>query len=131
MVFKIYYCDSSAIADSVERDFRKSGFRTIAYYQSGCATFDIIPDEQDYTRTRIVINDSCGNEIFNESFRFRRNYLVIFEDNTVITLRRDFHPGEHTARNREKLDTFINALREKIKLSNDITIQDDDEVFVV
>lgn len=131
MVFKIYYCDSSDTADAVERNFRKAGFRTIVYDQSGCAAFDIIPDEQDYTKTRIVINDSYGNEIFNESFRFRRNYLVIFEDNTVITLRRDFHPGEHTARNREKMDTFINALREKIKPSTDIIIQDDDEVYVV
>ncbi|MDT3368575.1 MAG: hypothetical protein LIR40_08020 [Bacteroidota bacterium] len=131
MVFKIYYCDSSDTADAVERNFRKSGFRTTTYDQSGCVTFDIIPHEQDYTRTRIVINDSCGNEILNESFRFWRNYLVVFEDNTVITLRRNFPPGEHTARNREKLDTFINALREKIKPSNDIIIQDDDEIFVV
>lgn len=131
MVFKIYRCDSSDTADAVERNFRKVGFRTIAYDQSGCAAFDIIPDEQDYTKTRIVINDSYGNEILNESFRFRRNYLVIFEDNTVIALRRDFHPGEHAARNREKLDTFINALREKIKPSTDIIVQDDDEVFAV
>ena len=131
MLFKFFYCDSSDTAEAVERNFRKSGYKTTTYDRIGCATFDIIPHEQDYTRTRIVINDSCGNEILNESFRFWRNYLAVFEDNTVITLRRYFHPGEHSARNREKMVAFINALREKIKPSNDILIQDDDEDFVV
>ena len=131
MLFKIYYCDSSATADVVYRDYREAGYETTEYDRKDCATFDIIPHKQDYTRTRIVINDSCGNEIFNESFRFWRNYLVVFEDNTVIALRRNFHPGEHTAQNREKMDEFINALREKINLSNDVLIQDDDEDFVV
>ena len=131
MLFKFFYCDSSDTADVVEHNFRKSGYKTTTYDRIGCASFDIIPHDLDYTRSRIVINDACGNEILNESFRFWRNYLVVFEDNTVITLRRNFHPGEHSARNQEKMDAFINALHEKIKPSTDVLIQDDDEDFVV
>lgn len=131
MVFKIYYCDSPATADAVMDHYLDSGYETTEYDRKDCATFDIIPNEMDFTKTKIVIKDDKGNEIYNDSFRVWRNYLVVFEDNTIIALRRNFYPGERSTRNREKMDVFINAIREKIKPANDVLIQDDDEDFVV
>lgn len=131
MLFKIYYCDSQATADVVMDHYLDSGYEATEYGRKDCAAFDIIPNEMDFTKTKIVIKDGNGNEIYNDSFRVWRHYLVVFEDNTIITLRRNFYPGERSTRNREKMDAFINAIREKIKPSNDVLIQDDDEDFVV
>lgn len=131
MLFKIYYCDSPATADVVMEHYLDSGYEATEYDRKDCAAFDIIPNEMDFTKTKIVIKDGKGNEIYNDSFRVWRHYLVVFEDNTIITLRRNFYPGERSTRNREKMDAFINAVREKIKPSNDVLIQDDDEDFVV
>lgn len=131
MLFKVYYCDSSVKADEVYQVWLKEGYKTAVCYCDDGVTFDIFPNKMDYTRNRIVINDADGHELLNESFRFWRNYLVIFEDKTIIALRRDFDPGEHSKRNRDKMDEFINAIREKINQSNAVIIQDDDDDFVV
>lgn len=131
MLFKLFYCDDPSTARHVFSEYQTAGYDTGVYDRANCATVDIIPNKTDYTRNRIVINDADGHELLNESFRFWRNYLVIFEDKTIIALRRDFDPGEHSKRNRDKMDEFINAIREKINQSNAVIIQDDDEDFVV
>lgn len=131
MVFKIYYCDSSGTADVVMDHYLAGGYEKSPYDRMDCTAFDTIPNEMDFTKTKIVIKDDKGNEIYNDSFRVWRHYLVIFEDNTIITLRRNFYPGERSTRNREKMNEFINAIREKLNQSNAVIIQDDDEDFVV
>lgn len=131
MLFKIFYCDDSSTADLVMDHYQDGGYENTPYDRKDCATFDTIPNEMDFTRTRIVIKDSRGKEIYNDSFRFWRHYLVVFEDNTVIALRRNFYSGENSKRNRDKMNAFIDAIREKLNQPNDVLIQDDDEDFVV
>lgn len=131
MLFKLYYCDDSATADDVYRDFLYEGYDTLAYDRKDCASFDVFPNMTDFTRTKLSIKNSNGDTVYNDTFRYWRNYLVIFEDNTIITLTRKFSPGENSKRNRDKMDAFINAIREKINQPNAIIIQDDDEDFVV
>lgn len=131
MLFKFFYSDDSSVADTVMDHYQTDGYESTMYDRKNCATFDIIPNEIDFTKTRIVIKNERGNEIYDEMFSVWRHYLVVFEDNTVITLRRNFYPGEYTKRNRDKMDAFIDAIREKLNQQNGILIQDDDEDFVI
>ena len=131
MLFKIFYCDDPDTADTVMDRYQTDGYDTAPYDREDCATFDTIPNEMDFTRTWIVIKNERGEEIYNDTFRFWRHYLVVFEDNTIITLRRNFNSGEYSKRNRDRMNAFIDAIREKLNQSNDIFIQDDDEDFVI
>lgn len=131
MLFKIFYCDDSSTADVVMDHFQEDGYEDSPYDRRNCATFDIIPNEMDFTKTKIVIKDDEGDEIYKDTFSYWRHYLVIFEDNTIITLRRNFSPGENSKRNRDKMNAFIDAICEKLNQQNDVLIQDDDEDFVV
>lgn len=131
MLFKLFYCDDPSTARHVFSEYQYTGYDTGIYDRANCATFDIFQNARNYADSRIIIKDSNGKEKYNDRLSYWRNYIIIFEDNTIITLRRNFYPGERSTRNREKMDAFINAVREKIKPSNDVLIQDDDEDFVV
>ena len=132
MLFKIYYSDDATTADCAYRSFLKDGYATESYDRKGCATFDIMPnDSGDYTRSMFSIKNSEGENIYSGNFKFWRNYLVVFEDNTVITLIRNFSPSRQIKRNRDMVNKFINAICEKLNQSNAVIIQDDDEDFVV
>lgn len=131
MLFKIYYCDDATTADYAHRSFLEEGYATEAYDHKDCATFVIMPNaDGDYTRSLFSIHNNDGENIYSGTFRCWRNYLVVFEDNTVITLIRNFSPSKQIKRNRDMVDTFVNAICEKLNPSNAVIIQDDED-FVV
>lgn len=131
MLFKLFYSDDPSTARHVFSEYQYAGYDTGIYDRANCASFDIFQNARNYADSRIIIKDSNGKEKYNDRLSYWRNYIIIFEDNTVINLFRDFNPHEDSKRNNDMLTGFINAINEKIKPSNDVLIQDDDEDFVV
>lgn len=131
MVFKIFYCDDSSTAKHVLAEYQKLGFATGIHDRENCATIDIIPSERNYANSRIIIKNIMDKETYTDRLSYWRNYIIVFEDNTVISLLRNFDPSEDSKRNHERLREFINAIQMKTNQLNDITIQDDDDDFVV
>ena len=131
MLFKLFYCDSSATADVVYRDYREAGYETTEYDRKDCATFDVFQNANNYADSRIIIKSSNGKEKYNDQLSYWRNYIIIFEDNTIVSLFRDFNPNEDSKRNRDKINAFVDAIREKFNQPSAVIIQDDDEDFVV
>lgn len=131
MLFKIFYCDDPSTARHVFSEYQTAGYGTGVYDRANCATVDIFQNASSYVDSRIIIKSSNGAERYNDRLSYWRNYIIIFEDNTIISLFRDFNPRENSKRNNDMLTGFINAINEKIKPSHDVIIQDDDEDFVV
>lgn len=131
MLFKIFYCDDSTTAKTVLAEYKKNGYDTGTYDRSDCATIDISLNTRNYADSRISIRNSKGREKYNDRLSYWRNYIVVFEDNTVISLFRDFNGNEDSRRNRDMLTTFIQDLSIKTKQSNDVFILEEDEAFVV
>lgn len=131
MLFKIFYCDDSTTAKTVLAEYKKNGYDTGTYDRSECATVDIIPNGRNYADSRISIRTSNGREKYNDRLSYWRNYIIVFEDNTVVSLLRDFNGNDATKRNLDMLTEFINAIHIKTKQANDVFILEEDEVFVV
>lgn len=131
MLFKIFYCDDSSTAKHVLAEYQKVGFATGIHDRASCATIEVIPSPRNYAESRITIRNITDREIYTDRLCYWRNYIVVFEDNTVISLLRNFDPREDSKRNHDMLTEFINAIQIKTKPSNDIIIQDDDDDFVV
>ena len=93
--------------------------------------FDVFQNANNYADSRIIIKSSNGAEKYNDRLSYWRNYIIIFEDNTIVSLFRDFNPHEDSKRNRDKINAFIDAIREKFNQPSAVIIQDDDEDFVV
>ena len=104
---------------------------TGVYDRANCAMFDVFQNANNYADSRIIIKSSNGAEKYNVRLSYWRNYIIIFEDNTIVSLFRDFNPHEDSKRNRDKINAFIDAIREKFNQPSTVIIQDDDEDFVV
>ena len=131
MLFKLFYCDDPSTARHVFSEYQEAGYDTGVYDRADCATFDVFQNANNYADSRIIIKSSNGREKYNDRLSYWRNYIIIFEDNTVINLFRDFNPHEDSKRNRDMLSAFINAIREKFNQPDGVIIQDDDDDFVV
>lgn len=131
MLFKIFYCDDAATARHVFNEYQNAGYATDIYDRSDCATFDIIRDTSYFVENRLVIKGSNGRSKFSERLSYWRNYIIVFEDNTVVNLIRNFNGSEDSVRNNDMLTKFINLVHEKLNQTNTVIIQDDDEDFVI
>lgn len=131
MLFKIFYCDDAATANYIFNEYQTAGYDTDIYDRAGCATFDIVQNERNYVDSQLIIKNRHGKEQYKEQLSYWRNYIIVFEDNTVINLFRNFNSHVDSKQNREMLTNFINAVRETFNRQNVIIIQDDDEDFVV
>lgn len=131
MLFKLFYCDDPSTARHVFSEYQYAGYDTGIYDRANCATFDIFQNARNYADSRIIIKDSNGKEKYNDRLSYWRNYIIIFEDNTIVSLFRDFNPHEDSKQNRDKINAFVDAIREKFNQPSAVIIQDDDEDFVV
>lgn len=131
MVFKIFYCDSADTARHVFNEYQKAGYASDIWDRIDCATFDIFRDPNYFVESQLVIKNSKGKEIYSDRLSYWRNYIIVFEDNTVINLFRDFNSSEDSIRNNDMLTKFINRVHEKLNPPNTVIIQDDDEDFVI
>lgn len=131
MVFKLFYCDDPSTARHVFSEYQYAGYDTGIYDRANCAMFDIFQNARNYADSRIIIKDSNGKEKYNDRLSYWRNYIIIFEDNTIVSLFRDFNPHEDSIRNNDMLTKFINRVHEKLNPPNTVIIQDDDEDFVI
>ena len=131
MVFKLFYCDDAATARHVFSEYQEAGYDTGVYDRADCATFDVFQNANNYADSRIIIKSSNGKEKYNHRLSYWRNYIIIFDDNTIISLFRDFDSSEDSIRNNDMLTKFINRVHEKLNPPNTVIIQDDDEDFVI
>lgn len=131
MLFKLFYCDDPLTARRVFSEYQYAGYDTGVYDHANCTTFDIFQNANNYADSRIIIKGSNGAEKYNDRLSYWCNYIIIFEDNTIVSLFRDFDPCEDSKRNRAKIHAFVHAIREKFTDASTVIIQDDDEDFVV
>ena len=132
MLFKIFYCDDINSAYAVLEQYQNNEYADCGMYdRSACKKFIFEQNDGDFVngRIRIYNDDSC---VYADNARYWCNYIVKFEDGTVIYLIRDYSAGEMSLRNMEALEKFVNQMNEKLNQTTPLLLQDEPEdCFVV
>lgn len=127
MLFKIFYCDDINSAYAVRDQYQNNEYADCnAYDRVSCKKFIFEPND-GFVTGRIRILDKNDHRVYSDNIRYWCNYIVKFEDGTVIYLIRNYSAGERSTRNKEAIETFVNQMNEKLNPTTLLLLQDDAE----
>ena len=128
MLFKIFYCDDTTSAHGVLDQYQNNEYADCdTYDRASCKNFIFEQCGGDFVGGRIRILDKNDHCSYADNVRYWCNYIVKFEDGTVIYLIRNYSAGEMSLRNMEALKKFVNQMNEKLNPTTLLLLQDDAE----
>lgn len=131
MKFKVFYSDNKENAEEKEAYFSKTPYTEIRGHDILGDSFKLATGSYNAVHWQFIISFDSW-EVFNENTRFWNNYVVKFEDNSMITLYRTSEEALSNGQtNVNKINKFARDFLEHIKGTVSEVILADDEDFIV